>query len=324
MPLPLLGLHHVTAICSDPQRNVDFYAGALGLRLVKQTVNYDDPTTWHLYYGDAAGTPGTIITFFAWPDADGGQIGIGQFGTVSFAIPTSAFGYWVERLISLGISYQHPARRFGERYLAFRDPDGLNLELVAVADPPASEPWEQGSVPPQHAIRGIHGVTLWTGSGDTADFFTELLGFTSLGGESTTQRLAVGRGPASATLDLVGATGLWNGSVSVGTIHHVAWQVATGEDERDWQAHLRAQDIAASEVRDRSYFHSIYFDAPGGALQEIATNGPGFAIDEAPATLGTTLQLPEGLEPMRLGLEGSLTPLRIPNTPPAQSPESDS
>ncbi|HYJ12220.1 MAG TPA: VOC family protein, partial [Thermomicrobiales bacterium] len=256
MPRPLLGLHHVTAICSDPQRNVDFYTRVLGLRLVKQTVDYDDPTTWHLYYGDTLGQPGTVLTFFAWPDAPGGQVGLGQFASVTLAIPAGALGYWIERLIGLGIAYQQPVRRFGERVLAFRDPDGLHLELVAVADPPPSTPWSDSTVPVDQAIRGLHGVSLWRGSSATTDFFTDQLAFRPLGGEGSIERLVGGTGAQRARLDLIGATGLWDGTVAVGTIHHVALAVPDADELLAWQSHLRGAGLDVTEVRDRTYFQS--------------------------------------------------------------------
>ena len=312
MPGPLLGLHHVTAICSDPQRNVDFYTRVLGLRLVKQTVNYDDPTAWHLYYGDTLGQPGTVLTFFAWPDAPGGQVGLGQFGSVALAIPAAAFGFWIERLIGLGIAYQQPRRRFGERVLAFRDPDGLNLELVTVPDPPATTPWPESPVPAQMAIRGLHGVSLWQGNPATADFFTSQLGFQRLSGEGSTERLVSGEGPQRSMLDLVGATGMWEGTVAVGTIHHVAWALPGIDELVDWQAHLRQAGLDVTDVRDRTYFQSIYTEAPGGAMVELATMTPGFTVDEPAATLGADLQLPSHLERRRLGIEGTLPPLIIP------------
>lgn len=309
MPRPPLGLHHVTAICSDPQRNIDFYTQVLGLRLVKQTVNYDDPTTWHLYYGDTLGNPGTVLTFFAQPDAPGGNVGLGLFGSVGFAIPVGAFGYWVERLIGLGIAYQQPTRRFGERVLAFRDPDGLNIELIAVTNPSTTTPWSESPVPVDKAIHGIHGVSLWQGTSGTTEFFTGHLGFQTLSGEGTTERLVIGDGIQRTTLDLTGATGMWEGSVAVGTIHHVAWAVQDIDDLGAWQTQLREAGLDVTEVRDRTYFQSIYTEAPGGATVELATVGPGFTQDELPDELGSSLQLPAHLERQRLGLEGMLPPL---------------
>lgn len=316
MPAPLPGLHHVTAICGDPQRNHDFYTRVLGLRLVKQTVNYDDPGTWHLYYGDATGQPGTLLTFFAWPDGAGGQVGLGQFGSVLLAIPARSLGFWIERLIGHGIPYQQPGRRFGERSVAFRDPDGLNLELVATSDTPPFTPWAESPVPAGHAIRGIHGVSLWQSGDETAGFFADRLGFHSAGRESTTHRLIIGDGNRQATLDLLGATGLWPGTVAVGTIHHVAWAVSGEEELAAWQTDLQNHDVAVTAIRDRTYFQSIYMEAPGGATVELATNGPGFTVDESDAGLGARLQLPAHLERQRLALEAMLPPLMTETRPP--------
>jgi glyoxalase family protein len=320
MPIPLAGLHHVTAVCSDPQQNFDFYTQILGLRLLKQTVNFDDPSSWHLYYGDTTGRPGTVMTFFAWPDGDAGQVGIGQFGTVMFAIPTGSLGFWIERLIRFGIPYQPPVRRFGERVLAFRDPDGLNLELVTAADRRPVEPWSESPVPAAHQIAGIHGVSLWQGSPDTANFFQERLGLATTEYASNTRRLAAGGGPERGMLDLISATGLWQGTVAVGTIHHVAWAVPSMDDLVAWQFSLRSQDVDVTDVRDRTYFQSIYLDAPGGAMVELATANPGFTVDEEKASLGMKLQLPQHLERQRLGLERMLPPLNTTRRPPF-SPE---
>jgi catechol 2,3-dioxygenase-like lactoylglutathione lyase family enzyme len=312
MTSPLPGIHHVTAICGDPQANVDFYTGLLGLRLIKQTVNYEDPTTWHLYYGDAAGSPGTVLTFFAWPDAPAGQVGIGQFGSIALAVPAGAFGFWIERLLAHGIQHSHPATRFGERFVSFRDPDGLTIELVSTSAAPSATAWDQGGIPAERAINRIHGVGLWTQeSNNSDDFFTSRLGFESFSRQAERHRLTIGQGPNRAHLDLLQTTGLWNGTIAVGTTHHVAWQVADDDEQIAWREALRAEGIEVTEVRDRSYFHSIYFDEPGGAHQEIATNGPGFAIDEPLSELGTTLTLPAWLESTRLGLEGSLPPIRV-------------
>jgi glyoxalase family protein len=283
MTSSLSGIHHVTCICGDPQANVDFYTGVLGLRLVKQTVNFEDPTTWHLYYGDAAGSPGTILTFFAWPDAPAGQVGIGQFGSIALAVPAGAFGFWIERLVARGIQHSHPATRF------------------------------QGGIPADRAITRIHGVGLWTQESNNSDaFFIETLGFTSRSRQAERHRLSIGEGPHRANLDLLQTTGLWNGTIAVGAIHHVAWQVANDEQQIEWQESLQSKQIDVTEVRNRTYFKSIYFDEPGGAHQEIATNGPGFATDESTAELGSSLKLPSWLESTRLGLEGSLPPIQLP------------
>jgi catechol 2,3-dioxygenase-like lactoylglutathione lyase family enzyme len=313
MTSPLSGIHHATCICGDPQANVDFYTGVLGLRLVKQTVNFEDPTTWHLYYGDAAGSPGTILTFFAWPDAPAGQVGIGQFGSIALAVPAGAFGFWIERLVARGIPHSHPATRFGERFVSFRDPDGLTIELVATTSAPSETAWDEGGIPADRAITRIHGVGLWTQESNNPDaFFTETLGFTSRSRQAERHRLSIGEGPHRANLDLLQTTGLWNGTIAVGAIHHVAWQVANDEQQIEWQESLQSKQIDVTEVRNRAYFKSIYFDEPGGAHQEIATNGPGFATDESPAELGSSLKLPNWLESTRLGLEGSLPPIQVP------------
>ena len=312
MPPPLPGIHHVTAICGDPQRNIDFYTGALGLRLVKQTVNFDDPERYHLYYGDARGTPGSLITFFAWPGARGGQRGLGQFTVASFAVPTRSLGYWVERLVARGIPYEHPRKRFGEQVLAFRDPDGLPLEIVASSRPlPDGLRW--GDVPAEHAIRRLHAVELWEHEGaGTTRFLADRLGFRRVEASGNRRRYAVGDARPGTYIDVVDATGLWSGTVAVGTIHHVAWRTADDGQQAEWREHLVSHEVQVSPVRDRQYFRSIYFEEPGGALFEIATDIPGFAVDEPIATLGTRLCLPPQYESRRAHLEATLPTLRLP------------
>ena len=328
---PLEGIHHVTAITGDPQGNIDFYTGVLGLRLVKLTVNFDDPGSYHFYYGDAMGHPGTILTFFAWPGAPRGRQGTGQVAAIAFSIPTSALGYWVERLAARGISTEGPIVRFGTpggaKTLAFNDPDGLALELVTH---PAAESrlgwtaWTDGPIPETEAIRGIHGVTLWeTSSEHTAAFLAQALGFRSLEVEGAVSRYAVGAGGPGAELDLRVTPESGRGIVASGTVHHVAWRTSSDTDQRNWREELLTRGRRdVTEVLDREYFHSIYFREPGGVLFEIATDPPGFTIDEPIETLGTTLRLPPWLEPQRKEIERHLPTVRLPGgiqSPPTAS-----
>lgn len=314
MSVILPGIHHVTAICGDPQRNLNFYTGTLGLRLVKQTVNYDDPGRYHLYYGDAAGTPGTLLTFFAWPGATSGQRGLGQFTALSLAVPTSALGFWVERLVAHGIAHERPQKRFGEQVLAFKDPDGIPIDIVATPRATMKEAPQVGDVPPKDAIRGVHGVELWEHEqAGTASFLTERLGFRLIDESGNRRRFATGDAGSGTYVDLVRATGFWNGSESVGTVHHVAWRTPDDAGEAAWREHLSSQAVSVTPVRDRQYFRSIYFHEPGGALFEIATDPPGFAVDEPPDQLGTRLQLPPQYEDRRAALEATLPPLHLPD-----------
>ncbi len=308
----LLGIHHVTAIAGDPQRNVDFYTGVLGLRLVKLTVNFDDPRSYHLYYGDELGHPGTIITFFAWPGVPQGRQGTGQVTVTSFSVPQASLDYWRERLSQRGVSSTGPTSRFDETILSLQDPDGLALELVA--HPQAQRPaWKEGPVPAEHAIRGMHTVTLSEdGYERTAKLLTETLGFRLLSQETNVFRYEVAGGEPGTYVDVRCAPGLRRGHVAAGTVHHVAWRTPTDERQQAWREVLAGLDLNVTPVLDRKYFHSIYFREPGGILFEIATDPPGFTVDEPVEQLGTRLELPTWLEPSREELEQVLPVLHLP------------
>ena len=308
-----MSIHHVTAIAGDPQRNLDFYAGTLGLRLVKLTVNFDDPGTYHLYFGDETGRPGSILTFFPWPDGQRGRQGTGQVGTVSLAVPPAALGWWIERLLQHGVKYEGPTRRFDERVLSFTDPDGLLLELVATPRAVRVEPWGGGPVPAEHAVRGIHGATIWEdGDRGTAGFLTRFMGFRAAGEEGTRLRFESAAEGVGTVLDLRRAPGFWSGAGGVGTVHHVAFRAPTAAAQLERRLELERAGVGITPVVDRQYFQSVYFREPGGVLFEIATDPPGFTLDEVPAALGTELKLPRGLEPMRERIERSLPPVRLP------------
>jgi catechol 2,3-dioxygenase-like lactoylglutathione lyase family enzyme len=320
-----LGIHHVTGIAGDPQKNLDFYSGLLGLRLVKLTVNFDDPTTYHLYYGDGAGNPGTILTFFPWPGASRGRAGTGQTSAVAFAIRPASLGYWITRLVQHGVPHEGPVRRFGEQVLSFHDPDGLQVELVA--HKPA-EDWATmptGMLPNEHEIRGFHSVTLWEeGYEQTAQLLTHQLGFRAAGDENNVFRYVATGGDATSTdatgtpgapgtiVDVRCAPGFWRGVVAVGTIHHVAFRARNDATQLALREQLARQGLNVTPVIDRQYFHSVYFREPGGVLFEIATDPPGFAIDEPLDELGTHLKLPPWLEGGRTELARVLPPLRRP------------
>lgn len=314
----VLGIHHVTAIASDPQRNLDFYMGFLGLRLVKRTVNFDDPETYHLYFGDEAGDPGSIMTFFPWPGARRGRQGVGQVAVTSFAVLPSALGFWIDRFVGHGVAHEAPTQRVAtsgrpERVLSFKDPDGLMLELVAHASAESRSAW--GGAPgiaPEHAIRGFHSVTLWADGGDATERVLETLGFHAVREEGSTRRFAAGdRGPGTI-VDVRTLGGFLRGLGGAGTVHHVAWRVANDE------AQLRARDLVIrtgldpTEVIDREYFHSVYFREPGGILFELATDPPGFTVDEPLDRLGERLMLPPQFETRRADIESVLPPIHLP------------
>jgi glyoxalase family protein len=309
----LLGIHHITAIAGEPQENVDFYAGLLGLRLVKMTVNFDDPTTYHLYYGDGVGRPGTILTFFPWPDARRGRIGTGQVTATSFAVPKDSIPYWLARLEEFRIAHGGVSERFGDRVLSVPDPDGLAIELVATADLRPERVYAEGPVPVEHAIHGFHSATLSeAGYERTASLLTDAMGFRLIAQEGNRFRYAAEAGGPGAMADVVCAPEERPGRVAVGTVHHIAWRTADDPQQDAWRKELARLGYDVTPIIDRKYFHSIYYREPGGILFEIATDPPGFAIDEAPEALGTRLQLPPSLESAREELLAILPPLRLP------------
>ncbi len=309
----ILGMHHVTAIAGDPQQNIDFYAGFLGLRLVKLTVNFDDPGTYHLYYGDEAGHPGTILTFFPWPGAAKGRRGTGQVSVISFSIPEQAVSYWMERCKRHGIAVEGPAARFDEQVLSFIDADGLQLELVAYTGAEERSAWEAGPVPPEHAVRGLYSVTLSeAGYERTAALLTEVLGFRPLVEAGNRFRYEVGAGGLGTLVDLLSLPEAPPGRVAVGSVHHVAWRTPNDEQQAAWREQLAERGLNVTPVMDRQYFHSIYFREPGGVLFQIATDLPGFTVDQPLEQLGKRLMLPPWLEPKRVQLEQILPRLRLP------------
>jgi len=310
------GIHHVTAIAGDPQRNVDFYAGVLGLRMVKRTVNFDDPATYHFYYGDEVGTPGSILTFFPWPQGRSGRIGVGQVAVTSFTIAPGATGYWLERLMQHGIPFEGPASRFDERVITFRDRDGLMLELVAHPAADARPGWGGGPIPAEMAIRGVHTVALWEDVADaTTGLLTGTLGFRLVGTEGTVTRYAAGDGGPGALVDVRATAGFVAGVGGVGTVHHVAWRMESDAEEERMRVEVERAGLQITPMIDRQYFHSMYFREPGGVLFELATDAPGFAIDEPVESLGEALKLPPQYEGARAQIERRLPPVHLPGAP---------
>ncbi|WP_150251352.1 ring-cleaving dioxygenase [Nocardiopsis deserti] len=308
------GIHHVTAIASDPQANADFYLRALGMRMVKRTVNFDSPQTYHLYYGDRAGNPGTIMTFFPWPGAPRGRVGAGQATTTTFSVPEGSLGWWARHLAALGVEATRPAERGEEDVLSLRDPDGLVIELAASADHHDTDPWDGAAVPPEHAIRGIRAVTLTEQDVEgTVQMLGDQLGFHLAGESGDRTRFhtnASGRG-VGTIVDVVAAPRAARGLVAAGTVHHVAYRAPDGPVQEAWRQRLEEDGVGVTEVRDRCYFTSIYFREPGGVLLEIATDGPGFDYDEPLLELGRSLRLPPWLEPDREQIAAHLPALEV-------------
>jgi glyoxalase family protein len=305
------GIHHVTSIAGDPQANLDFYTGVLGMRLVKRSVNQDDPGTYHLFYADGEAHPGTDVTFFPWPHLPPGRKGTGLTVEVALAVAPGALEFWSERLTLHGVALGDPEERFGESVLPFTDPHGLALALVETADPRAFSPWVDSPVPDSSQIKGIHGVRLWERDLTlTASFLTEVLGFSELGREAGWHRFALSGGRSGERLEVRELPGERRGEWGVGSVHHVAWRVADMEAQVSVRARVEAAGRRPTPVIDRFYFKSVYFLEPGGALFEVATDGPGFAVDEDPARLGEQLVLPPWLEPRRQTIEATLPALR--------------
>jgi glyoxalase family protein len=305
------GLHHVTAIATDPQSNVDFYTRALGLRLVKQTVNFDAPDTYHLYYGDEQGRPSSLLTFFPWPGVPSGRQGAGMTTATAFSVPGASLGWWHERFEGLGIDVDPPRSRDEDEVLTFRDPDGIVIDLVA-ADGDHRSGWDGvADIPAEHAVRGLHAITLSERQLDpSATMLTDLLGMSLTGEEGDRTRFGMAGGSSGALVDVhagVKDRGLQAG----GTVHHVAFRAPDLPTMAAWQQELIARGVAVTQILDRQYFKSIYFREPGGVLFEIATDAPGFDVDEPLLELGRHLKLPPWLEPDRDQIAAALPPLQL-------------
>ncbi len=308
------GIHHVTAIAGPPQRNLDFYAGVLGLRFIKRTVNFDDPSTYHLYYGDEVGNPGTVLTFFPWGNngAPAGRPGTGQLTTTAFSIPRESLGYWTERLVEHGVRFEKPVERFGDSMLHFADPDGIGLELVAEAED-TRPGWQTGPVPEEHAVRGFESVALSEKEpGRTAELLTGVLGFRRAGEEDGRFRYEAGEGGSGNRVHLLHQPEGPTGRMGIGAVHHVAFRVPDHESHEEIREEIAKLGYSVTPVIDRQYFDAIYFREPGGVLFEIATDPPGFTTDETVGELGTNLKLPPQYEEHRADLERTLPELSLP------------
>lgn len=302
------GIHHVTAIAGPAQRNLDFYTRVLGLRLVKKTVNFDDPGTYHLYYGDEAGQPGTILTFFPWEHAAPGWLGTGETRETAFRVPEGAIGYWLDRLAEKGVPHEAPEKRFGETVVAFKDPDGMRLALVAVPGIEGEPAWTTGEIPVEHAIRGFHSASLLVAkAAPTGAILTDIFGFTEVAREGSVTRYKADDTALGGIIDLHEAGEAARGRPGAGTVHHIAFRAASDAVQAEMVRKLAENhDIRATEQKNRDYFRAVYFREPGGVLFEIATDDPGFAVDEPAESLGQALKLPRFLEPKRAKIEAVL------------------
>lgn len=306
------GIHHVTAIAGPASRNVQFYTRVLGLRLVKKTVNFDDPGTYHLYYGDETGQPGTILTFFPWEHAAPGRVGVGQVQQTVFRIPESSIGYWLHRFLEKGVANEGPQKRFGETALAFKDPDGMPLALVAAPNTASEPAWRGGEVPTEHAIRGFHGVSLLLReAAPTGAILTDVFGFSDVGREGSTIRFQAHGTGLGGIVDIRAVGDFLPARQGGGSVHHIAFRAP---DDKVQFAMMRKlaenHDIRTTDQKDRNYFRSLYFREPGGVLFEIATDIPGFTVDEHLDSLGASLQLPPQYEPRRREIELALPDIK--------------
>jgi glyoxalase family protein len=303
-----MGIHHITAIVGHPQENVDFYAGILGLRLVKQTVNFDDPGTYHLYFGNEGGKPGTIITFFPWAGAYQGRIGDGQVGVTSYAVPKGALNFWESRLEMFDIP-NTKINRFGETYLEFDDPHGLHLEIVEREEGEINN-WTFGDVTSEVAIKGFGGATLFSSHPNkTAELLEKVMGLEYVDKEGDFVRFR-STAEIGNIIDLK-VVPTERGQMGVGTVHHIAWRASDDKDQLDWQKYVAQNGYGVTAVQDRNYFNAIYFREHGEILFEIATDPPGFAHDESHETMGEQLMLPSQYEQYREQLERSLIPIKV-------------
>ncbi len=305
------GIHHVTAISGNAYRNAGFYKHTLGMRLVKKTVNFDDPGTYHLYYGDELGNPGTILTFFPWEHAAPGRNGDGFAEEIAFRIPAESIGYWTHRLVEKGVPHKAPEKRFGETVLSFTDPDGMNLTLVGIVDLSLEAAWGEGAVPAEHALRGFHGATLMLAkAAPTGAILSDVFGFREIGREGYFVRYAADQAQPGNVLTIRETEGFLPGLMGRGSVHHIAFRAADDAQQAEMSKKLREHHrIATTKQLDRNYFRSIYFHEPGGVLFEIATDRPGFSIDESANNLGQALKLPPFLESRRVEIEAALPPI---------------
>ena len=314
MPANLLGIHHVTSITADVQKCVDFYISVLGLRFIKKSINQDMPDTYHIYFGDYVGSPGTAMTFFGWPDWPKRRAGSGQVTTVSFSVPPESLDFWDSRLRKHGVSAE-PTNRFGTEAIVLEDPDGIELELIAQSSKQPWVAWMDSPVDREQAIRGFHSVTMTVAEATaTFDLLVKTMGFRKTAHEAPRTRFETAEGGPHSIIDVVETPEGPEGEESIGSVHHVAWRAADAAHQSAWREALVKAGRNVTPVIDRYYFKSIYFREPGGVLFEIATDGPGFTVDEKVEALGITLSLPPWFQLERKTLDATLPTIVVPTT----------
>lgn len=309
----LLGLHHITALASDPQRNIDFYAGLLGLRLVKLTVSSEAPNTYQLYYGDTWGQPGSILSFICTPNTAPSVRGTGQATSIAFAVTEGALQFWAGYLAQRGITVGAPSQRFGTSVLSFFDPDGLQIDLVVQREAGGRGSWQTSRIPPAYTLRGLYGVSVAVGQYEPTDkLLDEALGFSLVAEAGNRRRYQLQKATTGAMLDVVHLPTVPRGTVGVGMVRHIGWRTPGEAQQLAWSYRLDQLGIKVSQVTDQVYFRSLYFYEPGGVLFDIATDSPGFTVNERVEELGTHLLLPPQFEAQRAQLQRVLPPLRLP------------
>ncbi|RDW16252.1 ring-cleaving dioxygenase [Oceanobacillus chungangensis] len=302
------GIHHITAIVNNPQVNYDFYSNVLGLRLVKKTINFDRPEVYHLYFGNESGDPGTIITFFPWPKLAKGRIGSGQVGTTSYVIPKNSSGFWKNRLENYEIAYIETTR-FNEEYIQFQDPDGLQIEMVE-RDADTGNSWSTEEIKPEQAISGFGGATLFSAQpNQTADVLENIFGMDFVNQEGDYLRFRA-QELLGNMIDIKLSPSV-RGLAGAGTVHHIAWRAKDEDELQKWHKLLETNKLQPTEIKERNYFKALYFHEMGGILFEIATDPPGFSVDEAPNELGAELMLPSWFESKREEFEAALPPIEV-------------
>jgi len=307
----ILGLHHITAIAGDAQRNYDFYTKVLGLRMLKKTVNFDNPKTYHFYFGDGVGTPGSILTFFPWPGVKQGENGAGMATGIGYSVPEGSLEFWKERFEKFNVPHNGISKKFGEDFLAFRDPDGLNLELIVPENNDVRLPWETADVKAKVAIKGFHNVTLTLNDHKaTSEILTDVFGYELVGTENNLFRFKTNAVENAAIVDILEDPKAERGQNAGGTNHHVAFRVKDEETLMAYREKVLQKGLQITEKINRDYFFSLYFREPGGVLFEIATDNPGFATDETLEELGSSLQLPNRYKRARAQIEKALPELK--------------
>lgn len=309
---PIKGIHHITAIAGDAQRNLDFYTNVLGLRLVKKTVNFDDPGTYHLYYGNEQGEPGTILTFFPWKHVKQGQTGTGMATDIGYSVPAGSLDFWIARLNAAGVKTSEKQTLFGEEYVSFTDPDGLNLKLIVPVNSDPRTPWLHGDVTEANALKGFHSITLTLKDHRaTAAILVSVFGYKQSAQEGNTIRFSTEAVEGASVVDIIEIPDGRPGINAGGTNHHVAFRVKDDKVLMEYREKIAALGFNITPKIDRNYFYSLYFREPGGVLFEIASDNPGFAVDEKPEELGTNLKLPEQYEDRRAEIERVLPKLEL-------------